>query len=93
MAKKAIQKEDELVLCSFLDEKVEQEKKKVVSPMISSLKLCMHSYFLLYKRQVWHVPFMDSSYTFTKNSWIGDLDALCHITNNEPGLYDVTKID
>ena len=34
-----------------------------------------------------------SSYIFTKNTWIGDLGALCHITNDDKRLYDVTNIN
>ena len=30
---------------------------------------------------------------FTKHTWIGDLGASCHITNNDTGMYDVTHID
>ena len=29
---------------------------------------------------------------FTKNTWIGDFCALCHITNNDIGLFNITKI-
>ena len=30
---------------------------------------------------------------FTKNTWTGNSGAPCYITNNDEGLYDVTKID
>ena len=30
---------------------------------------------------------------FTKNSWIGNLGASCHITNNGTELYYVTNIN
>ena len=30
---------------------------------------------------------------FTKNTWIGDSSASCHITNNENGMYDIIDID
>ena len=36
---------------------------------------------------------MVTPFLFTKNTWIGDLGASCHITNNNTGLYDVTNID
>ena len=32
-------------------------------------------------------------FLFTKNTWIGDSGASCHITNNNTGLYNVTNID
>ena len=36
---------------------------------------------------------MMTHFLFTKNTWIGDSGASCHITNNNSGLYDITKID
>ena len=35
----------------------------------------------------------ETFFSFTKNTWIGDLDASCHITNNDTGLYDITNIN
>ena len=35
----------------------------------------------------WHI------FLFTKNTWIRDSGASCHITNNDTGLYDVTNVD
>ena len=35
----------------------------------------------------------DTFFSFTKNTWIRDLGASCHITNNDTGLYDVTDIN
>ena len=35
----------------------------------------------------------DTFYSFTKNIWIGDLGASCHITNNKTGMYDITNIN
>ena len=31
-------------------------------------------------------------FLFTKNTWIRDSGTLCHTTNNDKGLYDVTNI-
>ena len=28
-------------------------------------------------------------YTFTKNTWIGDTGALCYITNDSTGMFDI----
>ena len=35
----------------------------------------------------------DTFYSFTRNSWIGDSGASCHITNDDTGMYDITDID
>ena len=35
----------------------------------------------------------DMFYSFTKNTWIGDSGASCHIANDDAGMYDVTNID
>ena len=32
-------------------------------------------------------------FSLTKNSWIRDSGALCHITNNDNGMYDIVNID
>ena len=31
-------------------------------------------------------------HSFTKNTWIGNSGASCHITNDDTGLYNVTNI-
>ena len=30
---------------------------------------------------------------FTKNTWMDDSGALCHITNDDTGMYSATKMD
>ena len=35
----------------------------------------------------------DRFFLFTKNTWIKDSGASCHITNDDTGLYDITDID
>ena len=35
----------------------------------------------------------ETFHLFMKNTWIGNLGASCHITNDETGLYDVTEIN
>ena len=35
----------------------------------------------------------DTFFSFTKNTWIRDSGASCHITNDNTGLYDITDID
>ena len=35
---------------------------------------------------------MGTLFLFTKITWIGESVALCHITNNDTGLYDVINI-
>ena len=32
-------------------------------------------------------------HSFTKNMWFGNSGASCHITNDDKGHYDVTKIN
>ena len=32
-------------------------------------------------------------FSFTKNTWIGDLGASCHITNDDTGLYNINDIN
>ena len=32
-------------------------------------------------------------FSFMKNTWIGDLGASCHITNNDDGMYDIININ
>ena len=34
-----------------------------------------------------------SFHSFTKNTWISNSGASCHITNNKNGMYSVTEID
>ena len=34
----------------------------------------------------------DTFFLFMKNTWIGDSGVLCHITNNDIGLFDVINI-
>ena len=34
-----------------------------------------------------------SFHLFTKNTWIGDSSASCHITNDKKGMFDVIEID
>ena len=34
-----------------------------------------------------------NKFFFTKNTWIGDLAASCHITNDDNGMYDIINID
>ena len=33
-----------------------------------------------------------SFHSFTKNTWIGDSGASCHITNDEKGMFNVIEI-
>ena len=35
----------------------------------------------------------DIVFSFTKNTWIGNSSASCHITNNDTGLFDVIDIN
>ena len=35
----------------------------------------------------------DTFCLFNKNTWIGDLGVLYHITNDDTGMYDITDID
>ena len=35
----------------------------------------------------------DMFHSFMKNTWVGDLGALSHITNNDTGHYNVTIIN
>ena len=44
-------------------------------------------------RQVWCVPSMGHMFLFTRNTWIGDYDASCHITNDNTSLFDIIDID
>ena len=32
-------------------------------------------------------------FSFTKNTWMGDSGALCHITNDDTGLLDIIDIN
>ena len=34
-----------------------------------------------------------SFHLLTKNTWIGNSGATCHITNDENGMYDITEIN
>ena len=34
----------------------------------------------------------DTFFLFTKNTWIGDSGALCHIMNNDTGLFEIINI-
>ena len=36
---------------------------------------------------------MNTFFSFTKNTWIGDLGASCHITNDDTGLYNINDIN
>ena len=44
-------------------------------------------------RQTWCIPSMGTHFLFTKNMWTGDSGVLCHIMNNNNGLFDVTYIN
>ena len=35
----------------------------------------------------------DTCFSFTKNTWIGNSGASCHIMNNDTSFYDVTDIN
>ena len=35
----------------------------------------------------------DTFFSFTKNTWIGNSGASCHITNDDKGMYDAIDID
>ena len=35
----------------------------------------------------------DSFFSFTKNTWIGDFGALCHIMNDNMGLFNIMDIN
>ena len=35
----------------------------------------------------------DTFYSFTRNTWIRDSGASCHITNDDTSLYNITKIN
>ena len=37
--------------------------------------------------------YSNTFFSFTKNTWIGDLMASCHITKDDSGLYDIANIN
>ena len=75
---------DELIICKIIGEsmiKVKEAKKKV--SFVSDVKFKVPSYAYHQWRHIF----------FTKNTWIRDLGASCHITNNDTGFYDITDIN
>ena len=77
--------EDDLLLCLFMSESKKESKKKKVwfaedvkQPSEAGMMCTIDS---------------DTFFSFTKNTWIGDSGASCHITNNDTGLYDITDIN
>ena len=93
-AEKAIDEEDELVHCNFVDEKAVHEKRK--GSFIENVKRkTLHAELLpfLQKAILMCTIKRQSFCIFMKNNWIGSSDALCHITNKDTGLYDVWFFD
>ena len=85
-AEKAIDgDEDDMVLCSFsMESKKENVKKNV--------------WFMDDVKQSSEAGMMctingDMFCSFTKNTWIGDSGASCHITNYDIGMCGITNID
>ena len=81
------------------------EQKRLLMRMICYF---VHEYLIIKKRKkvqftenfkkpmkagMLHTVDGEIFYLFTKNMWIGDSGTLCHITNNDTGLYNVTKIN
>ena len=68
--------------------------------MIESKKECVKKKvrFTEYVKQLLEAHMMctingDMFYSFTKNTWIRDLGASCHITNNQKSIFDITDIN
>ena len=74
-----------MMLCSLMmDSKKENAKKKVwfvddVKQPSKAGMMCSINGNMLY--------------SFTKNTWIGDSGASCHITDNDTSMYDIIYID
>ena len=74
------------MLCSLLREnKIKENKKKKV-------------WFMEDVKQTLEAGMMctingNTFFLFMKNTWIRDLEASCHITNDNTGLYDITDIN
>ena len=74
-----------MVLCSSTTEnKKESVKKKI--PFVENMKQPSEAGMM-------STIDGDTFYSFTKNNWIKDSGASCHITNDNTGLYDITNIN
>ena len=87
-AKKAVDKEVRLVICSMVDndETLAQEEKKV--SFINNVKFkTLDADQLLYMQEAGMMCTYDgqSFYSFTKNTWIGDEGVSCDISSNNTG--------
>ena len=77
--------DDESVLCSLkIENKNEKVKKKI--RFLENVKLPMEAGMLYTIND-------DTFYLFTKNTWIRESRALCHIINDDTSLFDVIDID
>ena len=77
--------EDDLVLCLLMRESKKEIKKKKVRFM-EDIKQSLEAGMMC-------TIDGDTFFSFTKNTWIGDSGASCHITNNDTGLYDIIDFD
>ena len=85
-AEKAIDgDEDDLVLCSLTRES-KKESKKIKVRFMEDVKQPSEAGMMCTIDR-------DTFFSFTKNTWIGDLGVSCHITKDNTGLYDITDID
>ena len=75
--------ENNMVLCSLTAENKKENAKKKFG--CRGCETALQGWYDLHDA--------DTSYSFTRNTWIGHSGALCHITNDDTGLYDITDID
>ena len=91
------------------NEKFEKEEKAIDGDEddVVSCLLMMESKQESIKKKVWFTEVVkqpseagmmctidgDTFYLFTKNTWIGDSGASCHIINNDSSMFDVIDID
>ena len=78
--------EDDLLLCLFMMSESKKEIKKKTVRFVEDVKQPLEAGMMC-------TIDGDTFFSFTKNTWIGDSGASCHITNNNTGLYDITDID
>ena len=84
---------DNLLLCTIINKGMVKQKKKLNFANYMGIKT-LHA-DLLPSYQEAGIMFTineETFYMFTKNTWISDSGTLCHVTNENTGLCDITKI-
>ena len=72
-----------------------QKKKKKKGSFRCNVKVKTPQIDLLHTTEAGMMCTIDVEmfFSFGKNAWIQDLGTLCHLSNNDSGLYNITNIN